>query len=157
MRKQIITQTAEAVSSAEPIWLDVPSVAQVELSSEHQQFPIEAALTPGCLSGWRASQSGEQFIRLLFDDVQSIHHIRLEFKEDHQQRTQAFVLRWSADDGLSYREIVRQQYNFSPPDITREIEVYNVDLAAVTILELSIIPDISGGDAQASLAQLMIA
>jgi hypothetical protein len=52
---------------------------------------------------------------------------------------------------------VRQQYNFSPPVMTREIEDYTVELVGVSVLELSIVPDISGGDARASVAQLRIA
>jgi hypothetical protein len=52
---------------------------------------------------------------------------------------------------------VRQQYNFSPPETAREIEEYDVDLDAVTALELRIVPDISGGSALASLAQLRLA
>jgi hypothetical protein len=63
----------------------------------------------------------------------------------------------STDGGQSYREILRQQYNFSPPGMMREFEDYAVDLAGVTALELKIVPDISGGDARASLAQLRIA
>jgi hypothetical protein len=37
-------------------------------------------------------------------------------------RTQEFVLRWSRDTGHSFREIVRQQWNFSPSGGTREVE-----------------------------------
>ena len=44
-----------------------------------------------------------------------LHGSRPVFQEDEQERTQEFVLRWSPDGGQSYREIVRQQYNFSPP------------------------------------------
>jgi hypothetical protein len=65
------------------------------------------------------------------------------FLEDQQARTQEFVLRWSPNGGQSYREIVRQQYNFSPPGMTREFEDYAVDLTGVTALELKIVPDIS--------------
>jgi hypothetical protein len=52
---------------------------------------------------------------------------------------------------------VRQQYNFSPPEALSEVEDYDVDLDGVTALELKIVPDISGGSAQASLAQLRLA
>ncbi len=48
-------------------------------------------------------------------------------------------------------------YNFSPPDNTRETEDYFVDLDGLAILELDIIPDISGGKARASLAQVRLA
>ena len=67
------------------------------------------------------------------------------------------VLRWSSDNGNSFREIVRQQWNFSPPDSVREVEDYAVELSAVTALELIIVPDKSGGAARASLASLRLA
>jgi t-SNARE complex subunit (syntaxin) len=66
------------------------------------------------------------------------------------------VLRWSKDGGRSYREILRQQYTFNPPGATREVENYIVDLDGVTALELTIVPDISGGDARASLISLRL-
>ena len=67
------------------------------------------------------------------------------------------MLRWSADDRPANREIVRQQFSFSPPSTTREVEDYQVDLVGVTTLELSIIPDISGAAICASLEQLQLA
>ncbi|MHC4389200.1 MAG: hypothetical protein ACYSX1_11400, partial [Planctomycetota bacterium] len=98
-----------------------------------------------------------QTVRLLFDTPLRVRRVRLVFHEDEQERTHEFVLRWSSDGGQSYREIVRQQYNFSLPDNTREIEDYAVDLVGLTALELSIVPDISGGSARASIAQLRLA
>jgi hypothetical protein len=83
--------------------------------------------------------------------------VNLVFHENEHQRTQQFVLRWSSDAGRSYREIVRQQYNFSPPETTGECEDYAVELDGLTTLELNIIPDISGGPARASLNQLSLA
>jgi hypothetical protein len=155
-KRKIVNQEPLNVAPADQGWLDLQSLAQVELTSEDAANPIEAAFVPSGL-GWRAAQAGEQTIRLLFDELQRVRRIQLLFHEDHQARTQEFVLRWSPDGGQSYREIVRQQYNFSPPGVTRESEDYAVDLAGVTALELRIVPDISGGDARASVAQLRIA
>ena len=102
--------------------------------------------------------SGEQTIRLLFNEPLRLKRIYLVFQEDQQERTQEFVLRWSPDSGQSYPgEIVRQQYNFSPPAAGRQIENYDVNLDGVTALELTIVPNISGGSARASLAQLRLA
>ena len=157
MRKRIINQNPLNVSPDDQSWLDLQRLAQVELTSEEVAHPIEAALIPSVGSGWRAAQAGEQTIRLLFDELQRVRRIQLLFHEDQQARTQEFVLRWSPDAGQSYREIVRQQYNFSPPSVTREFEDYTVDLVGVTAIELRIVPDISGGDARASVAQLRIA
>jgi hypothetical protein len=109
------------------------------------------------MGGWRAAQPGLQIIRLLFDQPRKIKRIWLIFEETEIARTQEFVLRWSSDLGNSFREIVRQQWNFSEPDAIREAEDYLVDLSNVTVLELEIIPDKDGSDAQASLESLRLA
>jgi hypothetical protein len=78
------------------------------------------------------------------------------FEENETARTQEFVLRWSPDGGNSVKEIVRQQWNFNPPDSVREVEKYQVELSAVTVLELIINPNIGGGVARASLKNLRL-
>jgi hypothetical protein len=157
MRKRIIGHGPDEVAADEPGWLDLGPLAQVEITSEDVDHPIEAALIPGRGSGWRAAQPGEQTIRLLFDEPLRLQRLRLVFHEDELERTQEFVLRWSPDGGRSFREIVHQQYNFSPPAAAREVEDYDVDLDGVTALELKIVPNISGGSTRASLAQLRVA
>ena len=157
MRKYIIGNGPRGVSATEQDWLDLELLAQVEITSEDTDYPIESALIPGTGPGWQAGQPGEQTIRLLFDEPLKVRRIHLVFHEDKQERTQEFVLRWSPDGGQSYREILRQQYNFSPPGVTREVENYTIDLDGVTALELKIVPDISRGSARASLAELRLA
>ena len=157
MRKRIITQTSKESSSADKGWLELERVAQVEITSEDAAHPIDMALTAGAGPGWWATEPGQQTIRLLFDQPQKLRRIYLVFDEDTQERTHEFVLRWSADSGRSYRQILRQQYTFSPPGTTREAEDYIVNLDGVTVLELRIVPDISGGDARASLTRLRLA
>jgi len=156
MRKHLIGHGPGEVAAAEPGWLDLERLAQVEITSEDVDYPIESALIPGTGSGWRAAQPGEQTIRLRFDEPLRLKRIQLLFQEGEQERTQEFVLRWSPDGGQSYREIVRQQYNFSPPEAARQVEDYDLDLDGVTAIELRIVPDISGGSARASLAQLRV-
>jgi hypothetical protein len=65
-------------------------------------------------------------------------------------------LRWSSDPGSAFNEIVRQQWNFSPPQSVREAEEYQVELSNVAVLELVIKPDIGGGVARASLKNLRL-
>jgi len=138
-------------------WLDLEQLAQVEISSEDAEYPIESALIQNNASGWHANEPGKQTIRLVFDNPQNITRIQLLFEESSHERTQEFVLRWSSDDRDNKREIVRQQYNFSPAANTRELEDYTVNLDGVLMLEMDITPDISGGNARASLAQLRLA
>jgi hypothetical protein len=126
-------------------------------TSEDAAHPIESALIPRARDSWRAAQPGEQTLRLLFDEPLRLRRIYLVFCEDELERTQEFVLRWSPDEGRTYLEILRQQYNFSPPGTTREVEDYAVSLEGVTALELKVVPDVSGGEARASLARLGLA
>ncbi len=156
-RKRIIPSVERDIPRPDEEWLDLERVAEVEITSEDAAHPIESALLGAKSSGWRAAGPGEQIIRLLFAHPQRLRRIWLEFVEPEIERTQEFVLRWSQDGGQSFREIVRQQWNFSPHGATRETEDHRVDLSEVTVLELKIIPDISGGNARASLAQLRLA
>jgi hypothetical protein len=158
MRKRLIQPDTHAASpAADQIWLDLEQLARVELTSEDAKHPIESALQSNPGVGWRADQPGKQTIRFLFDQPQKISRIQLLFEEHVLERTQEFTLHWSADDGASWRELVRQQYNFSPPDSTRELEDYAVNLDGVTTLELDVVPSINGGQACATLAQLRLA
>jgi hypothetical protein len=157
MRKRIIAPVQQETASPGQDWLNVEGLAEVEITSEEATHPIEAALLPGRPSGWRAAGPGTQTIRLLFTHPQRLRRIWLNFVEPRTERRQEYVLRWSPDGGQSFREIVRQQWNFSAQGATCETEDHHVDLPAVTVLELRITPDISGGTAVASLAQLRLA
>jgi len=157
MRKRIIAPVQPETRPPDQDWLDVAELAEVEITSEDAAHPIESALLPGGTSGWRAAGPGKQTIRLLFSHPQRLRRIWLNFTEARMERTQEYLLRWSADGGQSFQEIVRQQWNFSPQGATSQTQDYRVELPAVTVLELSIIPDTSGGAAVASLAQLRLA
>ncbi len=157
MRKIFINENTQDVEVAADEWLNLDLLAAVEVTSENIDHPVESALLPGKGAGWLAGMPGKQIIRLRFDAPQQIRRIALKFIETDHIRTQEFVLRGSSDGGKTYREIVRQQWNFSAPDATVEEQDFHVDLPTVTVLELSIIPDISGKDAVASLAQLRLA
>src|SRR5262245_66367533 len=156
MRKRLISPAPKDISPPDQEWLNLEQLATVEITSEDATHPIESALLPGKDSGWRASEPGEQTIRLIFDEPLLIKHIRLLFDESEVARTQEFVLRWSPDGGKSFREIVRQQWNFSPPDTIRELEDYRLELSGVMVRELSIVSDKSGGTAQASVVSLRL-
>ena len=113
--------------SSEQAWLDLVSHAGVQITSEEPGYPIESALE-GKSPGWRAGTSGTQI-----------------------------VLRWSPGRDGVFREIVRQQWNFSPSGSVREIENYVVELSEVLVLELMIVPDKSYGNARASMQSFRLA
>jgi hypothetical protein len=156
MQKRLVEAPGQD-EAAEKAWLDLEDMAQVELTSEDPTHPVEGALLSRSGSGWRAAEPGVQSIRLLFHQPQRLRRIRLRFDEPEAGRTQEFALRWSSDGGRSFRDLVRQQYTFSPEGSTSEVEDLNVDLPTVTALELTIIPDQGRGHAYASLAEWRIA
>jgi len=155
MRKRIITLTPNPTTDRP--WLDLERTASVEITSEDNAFPIESALSQEGGYGWRAAGPGVQTIRLVFDQPQSLRRISLVFVEKEIQRTQEFTLRWSPDRGKTFHEIGRQQWNFSSPNAARETENYAVELANVTLLDLTIEPDKENGQPRASLLSLRLA
>ena len=153
MRKRIVgLDHAKRAGESDQGWLDLEQIATVEVTSEDPGFPVESALGSQAGPGWRAAEKGEQQIRIIFDAPVSLRRIQLRFQEAHSERTQEFTIRWSPATGGKPREIVRQQWNFSPAGSTAEIEDYMIELTDVSALELTIQPDLSGGDEVATLA-----
>ena len=152
MRKNVIDPaTVQSDSNIEQEWFDIEEMAQVEVTSEDPSFPIESALVSGKGPGWRAAEAGKQTIRIIFDKATRLRRIRLEFSETEIARTQEFTLQWSAEADGPFREIVRQQWNFSRGSTT-EIEDYQVNLDNVSVLELALKPDLTPANACATLA-----
>src|SRR4051794_32411527 len=77
MRKQKIQVPHYEPISSEVAWLPLSEIAQVEISSEDANHPIESALLPNQGDGWRADIPGVQLIRLRFDSPQRLQRIRL--------------------------------------------------------------------------------
>ena len=153
MRKRIVgSRRAQPAGESDQTWLDLKQIATVEVTSEDPRFPIECALSLNAGPGWRAGGAGEQRIRIVFDNPVSLHRMELRFHEPDTERTQEFTLRWSSASDGSAKEIVRQQWNFSPTGSTTEIEHYVGALDAASVLELTIRPDLARPDAVATLA-----
>jgi hypothetical protein len=158
MRKRIVSlEGAVEKSGPRPHWKDLGELATVEVTSENPGFPIESVFSfePG--DGWRASQKGEQHIRLIFDQPLPVRRMQLHFVEAERERLQEFTIQWSSAEGGQPKEIVRQQWNFSPRGSTSEIEDYEVNLEAVSVLELMIKPDLTHNEAVANLVAWRLA
>ncbi|HEY5769399.1 MAG TPA: discoidin domain-containing protein [Terrimicrobium sp.] len=150
IRKQIL----EEPTARQGKWLDVGSLARFEITSEDPAHPIDNALKEGG-KGWRAGADGPQAIRMTFDSPQSISKIIVLFEENDSARTQEFTISWCASGSAEWREIVRQQFNFSPPGTSKEREEFNIPLKDAIGIELRIIPNMSG-NGRASLRELLI-
>jgi hypothetical protein len=132
MRKRLITPAPERIRTRGKGWLDVQRAAVVEVASEDKRYPVESAFVSGDARSWRATAPWSQTIRLVFDQPQKLGCIALVFEEIETARTQEFVLHWSPDGGNSVKEIVRQQWNFSPPESIREVAAFELGQIVAT-------------------------
>lgn len=155
MRKTILGHEDQFATSSSNEWFGIEAIAGIGVTSEADGAPVENVLYPDRQAGWRAAEPGPQTIRLTFSGPTNIRRIQLVFKESQFARTQEFNLRCNVAGG-ERRELIRQQWTFSPQGSTEEVEDYRVTLDGVVVLELGIIPDISNSGAHASLFRLRI-
>jgi hypothetical protein len=158
LRKQIIKGLPEAPATM-PGQIDVAAVATVRVTSEDPEHPVNHAFDghrgPGG-SRWVAGEPGDQTLILAFDAPQAIHRVALEVEETEVARTQELQLSVSTDGGRTYRELVRQEYNFSPPGTTFEREDWAVDSDAVSHIRLVIKPNKGGKPCRATITSLVV-
>ena len=105
---------------------------------------------------WIAGELGEQTIILQFDRPQSLQKVHLEIEDSQMSRTQELSLAVSQDGGHRYQEVLRQEYNFSPPHTTFEREWWAVPAEHMTHLRLVIKPDKGDKPSRATLTSLRL-
>ena len=116
MRKRLITPSPQDAAAHDEGWLDLDRLAVVEVTSEDMDYPVESALASEKIQGWRAADSRHSNDPADLRSPAKTHTHRAHLRGNRDgAHTQEFVLRWSGDGGRSFREIVRQQWNFSPP------------------------------------------
>jgi hypothetical protein len=129
----------------------------VFVTSEAADHPIDHAFDhhrgPGG-SRWLAAEPGEQVLILVFDTPQAISKIILEVEESEVSRTQELSVAVSCDGGQTYRELLRQEYTFSPPGTTFEHEEWTIAAEGVTHVQLVIKPDKGHTPCRATLTTL---
>ena len=52
MRKRIMTGIPQESAGVAQDWLDLETLARVEVTSEDPAHPVESALAPGAAGGW---------------------------------------------------------------------------------------------------------
>jgi hypothetical protein len=80
----------------------------------------------------------------------------LEVEETKVSRTQDLQLAVSVDEGKTYRELLRQEFNFSPESSTFEREEWTINIKGVTHLRFQIKPDKGGRSGRASISSLVL-
>jgi hypothetical protein len=158
LRKQVRKESFKKGSS-QGREIDIAATAVVQVTSEMADYPLDhvfdSSRGPGG-SRWVAGEPGEQTIIVDFDTPQALAEIALEIEEQKISRTQELSLSISSDSGKTYRELLRQEYNFSPPATTFEQENWRIVEDGITHLRLWIKPDKGGNPCRATITSLVL-
>jgi hypothetical protein len=156
MLRQQLIKSAPALMPGE---INVVTAATVLVTSEDPEHPVDHAFdSHRGLGGtrWIAGEPGEQTVIVAFDAPEAVGRVILEVEEPEVVRTQELQLAISSDGGRTYRDVLRQEYNFSPPGTTFEREDWAVSAAGATHLRLQVKPDKGDKPCRATLTSLVV-
>ena len=139
--------------------IDIVGRATISYSSEDPAHPVEHLLDgqsgPGATRWMSARVDTIEHIVLEFDQPQTISRLVYEVEEATRERTQEVRVEVSEDRARTYRQILVQEYNFSPRGATYQREEQRLDLDRVTHLRLTIVPN-KNGSGTATLTALRL-
>jgi F5/8 type C domain len=139
--------------------IDIVSRATVSYSSEDPAHPVDNLFDgrsgPGATRWMSARVDTIEHIVLEFDQPQTISRLVYEVEEATRERTQEVRVEVSEDAARTYRQILVQEYNFSPRGATYQREEQRLDLGRVTHLRLTIVPN-KNGSGTATLTALRL-
>jgi len=158
LRKRLLE--ADATTSARATdEIDIAGCATIAYSSENPAHPVEHLLDgrsgPGATRWISARPDTIEHIVVEFDQPQAISRLVYEVEEAARERTQEVRVEVSEDGGRSYRQILVQEYTFSPGGATYQREEQRFNLRQVSHLRLTIVPN-KGGSGTATLTALRL-
>jgi hypothetical protein len=139
--------------------IDIASCATIAYSSEDPAHPVEHLLDgrsgPGATRWISARPDATEQIVVEFDQPQTIARLAYEVEEAMRERTQEVRVEVSDDGGRTYRQILVQEYTFSPGGATYQREEQQLNLRQVSHLRLTIVPN-KNGSGTATLTSLRL-
>ena len=158
LRKRPIEAEA-AASGRAANEIDIVGRATISYSSEDPAHPVDNLLDgrsgPGATRWTSARFDTIEHVVLEFDQPQTISRLVYEVEEATRERTQEVRVEVSEDGARTYRQILVQEYNFSPRGATYQREEQRLDLDRVTHLRLTIVPN-KNGSGTATLTALRL-
>src|SRR3984957_18350179 len=160
LRKRPLEADAAAIGRAANE-IDIAGCATVSYSSQDPAHPVEHLLdgqsNPGATRWMSARPDTIEHIVIEFDRPQTISRLVYEVEETRRERTQEVRVEASEDGGRSYRQILVQEYNFSPGGATYQREEQRFNLRQVNHLRLSIVPNKNGSGTSTLTALRLLA
>ena len=156
-KRPLVDDAATSASAADEI--DIAGCATIAYSSEHPAHPVEHMLDgrsgPGATRWVSARPDAIEHIVVEFDQPQAISRLVYEVEEAMRERTQEVRVEVSEDGGRTYRQILVQEYTFSPGGATFQREEQRFNLRQVSQLRLTIVPN-KNGSGTATLTTLRL-
>jgi hypothetical protein len=158
LRKRLLEDDAAAnARTADEI--DIAGCATIAYSSENPAHPVEHMLDGrsgrGATRWVSAHPDAIERIVVEFDQPQAISRLVYEVEEAMRERTQEVRVEVSEDGGQTYRQILVQEYTFSPRGATYQREEQRFNLRQVSHLRLTIVPN-KNGSGTATLTTLRL-
>jgi hypothetical protein len=139
--------------------IDIAGCATIAYSSEDPAHPVEHMLDgrsgPGATRWISARPDAIEHIVVEFDQPQPISRLVYEVEEAMRERTQEVRVEVSEDGGRTYRQILVQEYTFSPRGATYQREDQRFNLPQTSRLRLTIVPN-KNGSGTATLTTLRL-
>src|SRR3954462_13332960 len=146
LRRRPLVADEATIARADEI--DIAGCASIAYSSEDPAHPVENLFDgrsgPGATRWMSARPDTIEHIVLEFDQPQTIARLVYEVEEATWERTQEVRVEVSEDGGRTYRQILVQEYNFSPAGPTFQHEQQRLNLRQVSHLRLTIVPNKNG-------------
>jgi hypothetical protein len=158
LRKRLLGAPAAASAGAAGE-IDIVRSATVAYSSERPTDPVEhlfdGSSGPGATRWVGARGDATEEIVVEFDRPQAVSRLLYEVEEREGERTQEVRVEISEDGGQSWRQVLVQEFNFSPRGATFEREDQRLERRQATHLRLLIVPN-KNGSGSATLTTLRL-
>lgn len=158
LRKRLL-EAEPTTSAGTDNEIDIVGCATIAYSSEDPAHPIEHAFDgrdgPGVTRWISARPDTVERIIVEFDEPQPISRLVYEVEEAVRERTQEVCVEVSENGGRTYRQILIQEYNFSPGGATYQREELRFNLLQARRLRLTIVPN-KNGSGTATLTTLRL-
>ena len=159
IRKRPLETSAATAGTRAAGEIDIVGCATIAYSSEDPAHPVEHMFdgrTGAGATRWMSARpDAVEHIVLEFDQPQAISRLVYEVEETNRERTQEVRVEISEDGDRSYRQILVQEYNFSPGGATYQREEQRFNLSRVSHLRLTIVPN-KNGSGTATLTSLRL-
>jgi hypothetical protein len=158
IRKRLLDD-ARLLPATSSVELNLTTGATIAYSSEQATHPVDSMFDgrdgPGGTFWESARENTIETILIEFDHPQIISRLIFEVEERQLERTQEVRVEVSCDGGDSFRQLVLQEFVFSPKGATYQREDLRVGVEKASHLRLTIVPN-KNGSGRAKLTSLRL-